>query len=67
MAWHYPVMYWCIQQIANGSLLLTRRGLSAQVSYNGIEPNYQGILVLSLVPNPDYAVIKALEVVDQTQ
>ena len=37
------------------------------VSYNGLEPNYQGKLVLSLVPNPDFAVINALEVLDQTR
>jgi hypothetical protein len=36
------------------------------LSFNGLEPNYQGKLVLSLVPNPTYAFINALEVIDQT-
>ena len=35
-------------------------------SFDGLEPNYQGKLVLSLVPNPNYAFINALEVIDQT-
>jgi hypothetical protein len=35
-------------------------------TFERIEPNHQGKLVLSLVPNPDFAVINALEVVDQT-
>ncbi len=34
--------------------------------FDGLEPTYQGKLVLSLVPNPDFALISALEVVDQT-
>ena len=36
------------------------------LSFDGLEPNYQGKLVLSLVPNPNYAFINALEVIDQT-
>jgi hypothetical protein len=35
-------------------------------NYERLEPNHQGKLVLSLVPNPDFAFINALEVVDQT-
>jgi Malectin domain len=36
------------------------------LSFDGLEPNYQGKLALSLVPNPNYAFINALEVIDQT-
>jgi hypothetical protein len=36
------------------------------LDFDGLEPNYQGKLVLSLVPNPSYAFINALEVIDQT-
>jgi hypothetical protein len=35
-------------------------------TYERLEPNHQGKLVLSLVPNPDFAFINALEVIDQT-
>jgi len=35
-------------------------------TFERLEPNHQGKLVLSLVPNPDFAFINALEVVDQT-
>ena len=35
-------------------------------TFDRLEPNHQGKLVLSLVPNPDFAFINALEVVDQT-
>ena len=35
-------------------------------SFDHLEPNYQGKLVLSLLPNPTYAFINALEVIDQT-
>jgi Malectin domain len=35
-------------------------------TFERIEPNHQGKLVLSLVPNPDFAFINALEVIDQT-
>jgi Malectin domain len=35
-------------------------------TFERLEPNHQGKLVLSLVPNPDFALINALEVVDQT-
>lgn len=35
-------------------------------TFERLEPNHQGKLALSLVPNPDFAFINALEVVDQT-
>jgi hypothetical protein len=35
-------------------------------TFERLEPNHQGKLVLSLVPNPDFAFVNALEVVDQT-
>jgi hypothetical protein len=35
-------------------------------TFERLEPNHQGKFVLSLVPNPDFALINALEVVDQT-
>ena len=36
------------------------------LSFDHLEPNYQGKLVLSLLPNPTFAFINALEVIDQT-
>lgn len=36
------------------------------LSFDGLEPNYQGKLALALVPNPNYAFINALEVIDQS-
>ena len=37
------------------------------VSQNGIEPTHQGKIVISLVPNQNYAAINALEVIDESR
>jgi hypothetical protein len=36
------------------------------VSQHGVEPNHQGKIVISLVPDRNYAVINALEVIDES-
>ena len=37
------------------------------VSEHGIEPNHQGKIVISLMPNQNYACINALEVLDESR
>ncbi|MGO9275368.1 MAG: malectin domain-containing carbohydrate-binding protein [Terriglobia bacterium] len=36
-------------------------------TFHGVEPNAQGLLVLSFVPNENYAQVNAIEVVDESQ
>ncbi len=40
---------------------------AAIVSVHSVEPNHQGKIVISLVPNENYACINALEVIDESR
>jgi hypothetical protein len=37
------------------------------VSQRGVEPNHQGKIVISMMPNQNYACINALEVIDESR
>jgi hypothetical protein len=41
-------------------------GRATTVSQHGVEPNHQGYIVISLMPNQNYACINALEVLDES-